>query len=201
MILYNDYINKWLVKNSYYESKICFVKTLDENIFYTKSGAHIHFKNEKFNGYYELTDDIFDDQIYVSPYTFNLGKFLTKNNDILINLKIISIRFAYIKIIDDKINPKLNEQYFIFKVDNKLYNEMVLKLHLINKCNFKLIIERKNHMYNTGYSYENYDKSFFIYDEKNEIKYSIMLKDIIKLKNINFNLFRRKLKLDNLNML
>lgn len=121
MEIYNSHIIP-LTTNGY-ESEISFVESFDDfnKNFLQRDEFWVEFKNEynKLNGFYQIN-------IPVNNF-FGKAKsdFLEKYKDKIHNIECAHRHYAYVKIINDKVNPHLNGKIMLFRYGRRIH-EMLL---------------------------------------------------------------------------
>lgn len=119
MEMYNKYI---IPIKDFYESEIAFVESFDDfnkNFLY-RDEYWIKFKNEysKLTGFYHM------DILANSFFGKTKEEFLRQYDDKIDLVECAHRHYAYVKIINDQLNPQLNGQIMLFRYGRRIYDKL-----------------------------------------------------------------------------
>jgi hypothetical protein len=188
--LYNQYIRPISPKDEY-NAKIAFVQTpkgiISKKIFYVK------FVDESKDGFY------YDSNKYLvnllgrkavmskNGSLFDEAKFLEISNNRITDVTPSINYFSYIKVIEDKRNPQLEDKIFILKFGYKI-NSIIRNQNGTYKKVFHISMK-------LTHGYPNYDLSCFTNEDINIVDNTLDLESEIFYKTINMIAVERKEKL------
>lgn len=189
MELYNNYIRKHVfIKNfepNNYVADVAFVD-IDGDSIVKRVETYVTF-NSSLNipkSYYRLRYFSLDDKI----------DFIKKNSDIIKDISQTLRYYSYVKIINDKNNPSLNEKILPFFFGFKIYSTISDDKDLLHENVFRLDVS-------TVGPYLNFDKCHFIDTKYNVKDKSLYLENKFFKKSLDITQFRRILKLKKLNLM
>jgi hypothetical protein len=187
-----------------YVSEIAFVNA--NPMIISKELYYVEFLDNKRTGYYTDNNDFlkklykevrFGNRFAKPSKIFedDQTKFLKKTDNYIRNIRPQTNHYAYIKIIEDKQNPQLENQIMImrfgFKIKEKIKEYFFIgdKKNLIYDNSFQLIVEQSS-------GFPNYDKSHFTDKEIKIYDKQLDLNKEINFKPLNLLLIKRKDKLE-----
>lgn len=201
MELYNQY----LIPGKFKTSEIAFVNCnqpiLRKSLFYVqfndgKSGFSNHnngFFNDSNGDLKKLTSD-FLRQSTIQPIEKE-DFFLSSTENIIRNIQPATYYYSYIKVIDDKLNPQLNDKLLLFKYGTQISNIITNYLSKSKdselKTSFILNLELKQ-------GFPSYDKSYFTTRYCNIHNHNLDINSEIHFNNFNLNRYIRSEKLKNI---
>ena len=120
MEIYNSYIRiPSLYDGNVYKSEICFVESFDdfEKNFLHRDERYVTFQDKyrKLTGYY---------QIDIPGIHFGKAKddFLNTYKEYIMDVQTAQRHYAYIKILDDEMNPHINGQIMLFQYGRRIHD-------------------------------------------------------------------------------